>query len=262
MRYLLLVSHGTFAPGLHSVLDMLAGKRDDILSCSLRDGEGADEYVSELEATIAPITAEGRGHPARRHHRRLAPHQRAQHALRPRSSAQDPRLRRHENLPMALTAAFDLQAEDENALCESMVSEGRAALAQMGARPGHGTTRTRTSSTRATTRQERRERPAARIERVGRRTWQFRLSASTTAMIHGQTVTRWALEYPCDGIIAVNDAAASNPVLKSAYKSAAPDKKTFVWTMEHFKEKAQTVRDSRPATSSSPRTRWTWPRSS
>ena len=35
-------------------------------------------------------------------------------------------------------------------------------------------------------------------------------------MIHGQTVTRWALEYPCDGIIAVNDVAASNPVLKSA----------------------------------------------
>lgn len=64
-------------------------------------------------------------------------------------------------------------------------------------------------------------------------------------MIHGQTVTRWAVEYPCDGIIAVNDAAASNPVLKSAYKSAAPDKKTFVWTMDHFKEKAQTVLDSK-----------------
>ena len=63
-------------------------------------------------------------------------------------------------------------------------------------------------------------------------------------MIHGQTVTRWAVEYPCDGIIAVNDAAASNPVLKSAYKSAAPDKKTFEWTMDHFKEKAQTVLDS------------------
>ena len=57
-------------------------------------------------------------------------------------------------------------------------------------------------------------------------------------MIHGQTCTRWAVEYPCDGLIAVNDAAAGNAVLKSAYKSAAPDKKTFVWTMEHFKEKA------------------------
>ena len=24
-------------------------------------------------------------------------------------------------------------------------------------------------------------------------------------MIHGQTCTRWALEYPCDGLVAVND---------------------------------------------------------
>lgn len=63
-------------------------------------------------------------------------------------------------------------------------------------------------------------------------------------MIHGQTVTRWAVEYPCDGIIAVNDAAASNPVLKSAYKSAAPDKKTFVWTMAHFLEKRDQVLNS------------------
>ena len=26
-------------------------------------------------------------------------------------------------------------------------------------------------------------------------------------MIHGQTCTRWALEYPCEGIVAVNDDA-------------------------------------------------------
>lgn len=63
-------------------------------------------------------------------------------------------------------------------------------------------------------------------------------------MIHGQTVTRWAVEYPCDGLIAVNDAAASNPVLKSAYKGAAPDKKTFVWTMEHFQQKCVQVLES------------------
>ena len=63
-------------------------------------------------------------------------------------------------------------------------------------------------------------------------------------MIHGQTVTRWSLEYPCDGLIAVNDAAASSPVLKQAYKSAS-QKKTFVWTMEHFKEVSQRVIDSK-----------------
>ena len=39
-------------------------------------------------------------------------------------------------------------------------------------------------------------------------------------MIHGQTVTRWSLEYPCDGLIAVNDKAAANKTLKMAYKSS------------------------------------------
>lgn len=62
-------------------------------------------------------------------------------------------------------------------------------------------------------------------------------------MIHGQTCTRWAKEYPCDGLIAVNDKAAANPVLKNAYK-AASGKKTFVWTVEDFKKKAQKVLDS------------------
>ena len=59
-------------------------------------------------------------------------------------------------------------------------------------------------------------------------------------MIHGQTCTRWALEYPCDGLIAVNNAAAKNPVLKSAYKSAS-GKKTFVWGLDEFKEKSGKV---------------------
>lgn len=62
-------------------------------------------------------------------------------------------------------------------------------------------------------------------------------------MIHGQTVTRWAKEYPCDGLIAVNDFAANNPVLKNTYK-AASEKKTFVWTKEHWLEKKDKVLES------------------
>ena len=45
-------------------------------------------------------------------------------------------------------------------------------------------------------------------------------------MIHGQTCTRWAREYPCDGLVAVNDKAANNSVLKAAYKSAS-----YCWTL-------------------------------
>ena len=63
-------------------------------------------------------------------------------------------------------------------------------------------------------------------------------------MIHGQTVTRWSLEYPCDGLIAVNDKAATTDALKMAYKSAST-KKTFVWTYEAWKKKNQKVLDSK-----------------
>ncbi len=59
-------------------------------------------------------------------------------------------------------------------------------------------------------------------------------------MIHGQTCTRWSLEYPCTGLVAVNDKAASTPVLKAAYKNAS-DKKTFVWTMDEWQAKKAKV---------------------
>lgn len=127
MRYLLMVSHGTFAPGLHSVLDMLAGKRDDILSCSLRDGEGADEYVEELKGVISPIAAEDEvivlgdiigGSPLTN----------ALNVLAESGMLARTRAFGGMNLPLALTAAFDLQSDDLAGLCASMVEEGRAAL--------------------------------------------------------------------------------------------------------------------------------------
>lgn len=58
MRYLLLVSHGTMAPGVHSVLRMLLGERDNVLSYSMEDGVSADEFVAKLREVIAPITAD------------------------------------------------------------------------------------------------------------------------------------------------------------------------------------------------------------
>lgn len=64
-------------------------------------------------------------------------------------------------------------------------------------------------------------------------------------IIHGLITLRWGKEIPCDGIIAVNDKAASNPILKEAYKAAAQDKKTFVWTMDHFYQVKGRVLDSK-----------------
>ena len=62
-------------------------------------------------------------------------------------------------------------------------------------------------------------------------------------IIHGQIVTRWSKEFPCDGIVAVNDKAATTPVLAQSFK-ASTDKKVFVWTKEHWREKAETVKNS------------------
>ena len=127
MRYLLLVSHGTFAPGLHSVLDMLVGKREDILSCSLRDGEGADEYVAELGKVVEKISADDEvivmgdiigGSPLTN----------ALNVLAGRGLLACTRAFGGVSLPMALTAAFDLQTDDPDTLCASAVSEGQAAM--------------------------------------------------------------------------------------------------------------------------------------
>ncbi len=58
MRYLVMVSHGTLAPGLHSVLKMLGNDTPNILSTSLVDGMGADEYVENVKAMLAPVAAD------------------------------------------------------------------------------------------------------------------------------------------------------------------------------------------------------------
>ena len=63
-------------------------------------------------------------------------------------------------------------------------------------------------------------------------------------IIHGQVVTRWSRERPCDGIIAVNDKAAMDPLIRQALK-AASDKKTFVWTLEQFLTKMEEAQNSK-----------------
>ena len=59
MRYLILVSHGTFAPGLHNALGMMAGSdREDIRSISLLDGMDVDTFRANFAELVGDITAE------------------------------------------------------------------------------------------------------------------------------------------------------------------------------------------------------------
>ena len=59
MKYIVLVSHGMIAPGLHNALSMIVGEnRKDILSTSLENGMGADVYTENVRKCISCITPE------------------------------------------------------------------------------------------------------------------------------------------------------------------------------------------------------------
>ena len=56
MKYILLVSHGMMAPGLHNALGMLAGEdREDILSTSLQNGMGSDEFAENVRKCVSVV---------------------------------------------------------------------------------------------------------------------------------------------------------------------------------------------------------------
>lgn len=58
MKYVVMVSHGEFAPGLHSAVKMMTGDRDDVLSTSLVDGMGTDVLAENFKALTAHFTAD------------------------------------------------------------------------------------------------------------------------------------------------------------------------------------------------------------
>ncbi len=58
MKYVVLISHGDFAPGLESAVKMMVGQREDLVSASLKDGKSVDDFLAELEKALAPITQE------------------------------------------------------------------------------------------------------------------------------------------------------------------------------------------------------------
>ena len=130
MRYLVMVSHGTLAPGLHSVLKMLGSDAPNIVSTSLVDGMGADEYVENVKAVLAPVTADDEvvllgdilgGSPLTN-----AMNVVAEKGLLAKTIAFGGM-----NLPMAMTAMMGLSTMDFDTLKQMMVQEGKAGLAEL-----------------------------------------------------------------------------------------------------------------------------------
>lgn len=131
MKYVVLVSHGTFAPGLHSVLKMLAGgEREDILSASMEDGMGADVFTQRFQKAIEAVKQEDEiilladiigGSPLTN----------ALDVLSQKGLLGRTRAFGGMNLPMALTASMMKDGMDMDALADDMLQESRNAIQEM-----------------------------------------------------------------------------------------------------------------------------------
>ncbi len=131
MKYVVLVSHGTFAPGLHSVLKMLGGgDREDVLSASMENGMGADIFAQRFEKVISSIKKEDEiilladiigGSPLTN----------ALDILSQKGMLEKTTAFGGMNLPMALTAAMMKDALDMEGLEASLIQESQNAIQKM-----------------------------------------------------------------------------------------------------------------------------------
>ena len=60
MYYVLLVSHGEMAPGLHTAVKMIAGDNEWVMSAGLHDGSSADDLAAEVKRLLQGVTADDR----------------------------------------------------------------------------------------------------------------------------------------------------------------------------------------------------------
>lgn len=130
MRYLVLVSHGTLAQGMHSVLKMLGGDSPAIKDCCLEDGMGADAFVARFKEVIAEIAPEDEvvlmgdiqgGSPLTN----------AMNELAAAGLLGSSVVFSGMNLPMAMTASMGLAAGDLESLRANLISEARQGITEI-----------------------------------------------------------------------------------------------------------------------------------
>lgn len=131
MRYIILVSHGEFAPGLANATSMLIGPQNNLLVNSMLDGMGADVYVENFRERIKGITAED-------HVILLAdlaegsPMANALNTLSEAGLLGNTVALAGMNLPMVITAAMlDETLSDKDAVREAILEEAHSQLRAM-----------------------------------------------------------------------------------------------------------------------------------
>lgn len=128
MKYVILVSHGEFAPGLHSAVKMMTGDRSDVLSTSLKDGMSADEFAENFKNLVKDIKADDEiilladilsG----------SPFTNALNVLSEKGMLANTLVIAGMNMPLAITAVLMKDNfDDRDALAETLLNEGRTGL--------------------------------------------------------------------------------------------------------------------------------------
>ncbi|MDY2725570.1 MULTISPECIES: PTS sugar transporter subunit IIA [Anaerostipes] len=128
MKYVVLVSHGTFAPGLKNVLEMLAGgDREDVIAVGLENGMGADEFAEKFVDAISGIK-EGDEIILLADIIGGSPLTNAIEQVSNKGLIENTIIFGGMNLAMALTATLMKDAVDKDMLRENLVSEAKDAI--------------------------------------------------------------------------------------------------------------------------------------
>ena len=130
MKYVVMVSHGEFAPGLHSAVKMMTGDRTDVLSTSLKDGMSADQFAENFKELVKDIKEDDQiilladilsG----------SPFTNALNVLSEKGQLGNTLVIAGMNMPLAITAVLMKDNFDDlNVLKETLLSEGRNGLVE------------------------------------------------------------------------------------------------------------------------------------
>ncbi len=128
MKYVVLVSHGEFAPGLHTAVKMMTGDREDVLSTSLKDGMSADEFAENFKELVKDVKDDDQvilladilsG----------SPFTNALNVLGERGMLGNTLVIAGMNMPLAITAVLMKDNFDDlSVLKETLLSEGRSGI--------------------------------------------------------------------------------------------------------------------------------------
>ena len=131
MKYVVLISHGEFAPGLRSAVFMMTGPKDEVLCTNLKADMSADEFQENFRALVAPINPESDEVILLCDILGGSPMTKALEVLSEKDLLDKAIVLTGMNMPMAMTAVIMKDAmDDREALVNAIISESQGAVAE------------------------------------------------------------------------------------------------------------------------------------